>query len=181
MNIDADQVIVHIEAPQDQRIAELNTQLNETYVPYGASGSSKAQRQIQQDSLSSNISPSLLSKRAKSKSTSYYANDSWDLVDAIEKGKIKEVDLQSMDKDILPEPMKKLDTEERAKYVANKAKARKQIQAEILTLSEAREKYIAKEKQQHTKTQKDATISEALTSVISKQAEEKNFTLKINK
>ena len=38
LSIDADRKVVHIEAPQDARINELNAQLNQTYVPYGSKG-----------------------------------------------------------------------------------------------------------------------------------------------
>ena len=56
LSIDADQQIVHIVAPQDARIAELNARLNATYLPYGDEGAGKAQRQQAEDMKSSDIS-----------------------------------------------------------------------------------------------------------------------------
>ncbi|MFT6389410.1 MAG: hypothetical protein ACJAUP_002802 [Cellvibrionaceae bacterium] len=35
MSTNPDRKIVHIEALQDKKIAELNSQLNKTYIPYG--------------------------------------------------------------------------------------------------------------------------------------------------
>ena len=71
MSIDADQQVVHIVAPQDVAIAELNANLNQTYVPYGSEGVDNARRQTEQDELSSEISTGLLAQRAASKSLSF--------------------------------------------------------------------------------------------------------------
>ena len=69
MSIDANRKAVHILAPQDKRIAELNIKLNQTYVPYGKQGRAKAERQYEQDVKSLSISPALLAKRVQSKSS----------------------------------------------------------------------------------------------------------------
>jgi len=74
MSIDADKQIVHIDAPQDQQIAKLNSQLNDTYIPYGSLGKESAKRQRKQDEVNGSISSGLLAKRAKSKSSSFYNN-----------------------------------------------------------------------------------------------------------
>ncbi len=84
MSIDHNHKVTHVSAPQDKRIAELNQNLNETYIPYGAKGSFGESRQMRQDSKSDDVSAALLSKRAKIKATSLYNNSSWDLVDALQ-------------------------------------------------------------------------------------------------
>ncbi len=175
MSIDADQKIVHINAPQDEKIAALNSELNTTYIPYGESGETKAERQYEQDRLNQNISTSLLAKRAKSKSSSFYSNDSWDLVDAIEKEKINDQQLKSMKAEELPKDMQKLDKEERINYVNNKLNQRKKIKEEILKLSKEREQYIADQRKEEANAA--PSMSDALTQTIKKQAESKNFTL----
>ncbi len=173
MSIDANQRTVHIIAPQDQRIAELNSQLNKTYVPYGAHGTKKSMRQIAEDKKSAKISAGLLAKRARSKSTSFYNNTSWDLVDAIKEGKFDEEQLDKMDDSTLPEPMRKMTSVQKREYVASKSKARNEIKQEIQKLSESRETYVAKEKSKLAAAA--PSMSDALTAAVKKQAKEKNY------
>lgn len=173
MSINADRKIVHIEAPQDKRIAELNSQLNTTYVPYGQRGKVKVQRQYEQDQANSEISVGLLAKRAKTKSSSFYKNDDWDLVDAMDKGKVSEEQLIKMERKALPKDMRQLPEAERAEYVANKNKERQRIKAEIVKLSEKRESYVAEKKKEQVNAA--PSMSDALTQSIKKQAKEKAF------
>src|SRR5688572_24414947 len=49
MSIDHNHQVAHVVAPQDQKIAELNTRLNQTYIPYGTEGAAAAERQYEQD------------------------------------------------------------------------------------------------------------------------------------
>lgn len=171
MSIDANQKIVHIQAPQDEKIAELNSQLNKTYIPYGAQGKQKAQRQLEQDSKSAAVSVGLLAKRARSKASSLYNNANWDLVDAVEDGKVK---LDKLEADSLPEEMKAMSGQNRSHYVAEKSKERKKLKQEIAKLSKARDAYVAAQKK---KDHADVanTMNDALTSAIREQGSNKGF------
>jgi hypothetical protein len=173
MSIDANRRTVHIIAPQDKRIAELNSQLNNTYVPYGAHGKEKSKRQMAQDEQSKKISAGLLAKRARSKSSSFYNNTSWDLVDAMSDGKVDEDELAKMDKSALPEPMRELTAAQKNQYVEEKSKARKTIKQEIKQLSESRDTYVAEENQKQIAAA--PSMSDALTKAIKKQAKEKDY------
>ncbi len=174
MSIDANQIAVHVVAPQDKRIAELNRELNQTYVPYGKKGQTKHNRQMEQDNESNKISAGLLAKRAKSKSSSFYNNSNWDLVDAFEDGQIKTDDISKIDKETLPTEIRALSESELETYIIGKSNDRKKIKEEILTLSHSRDNYVAEEKKKMT----DAapSMSDALTKAIKKQAEAKNYT-----
>lgn len=173
MNIDADQKVVHIAAPQDKKIAELNAKLNATYVPYGAKGAEKVRRQVEQDAMSSDISAGLLAKRAKSKSSSFYSNAGWDLVDALNEAKIDEEELTKLDEAELPATMKSLSGEERVEYVRKKTDERNLIKEEIGKLSKLRTEYVAKMKQQQAAA--SPSMGDALTNAVKKQAEQKSF------
>ena len=175
MSIDANQESIHILAPQDKRIAELNKKLNKTYIPYGQQGRKKARRQIEQDMQSESISSALLAKRVESKSSSYYNNAKWDLVDALEEGEIEEQQLAQLDEEVLPEVMKKMDLEQRKEYVSKKSAERNKIKEEINKLSKQRSKHILKEKEKMA--QKAPSMSDALSKAITKQAKEKNYQL----
>ncbi len=173
MSIDANQQVVHIDAPQDKKIAELNAQLNQTYVPYGSNGGKNAQRQMEQDAFSSEISAGLLAKRAKSKSSSFYSNPSWDLVDALKDGEVDEETLTEIEDAALPEPMKGLSPKQKIEYVYAKAKEREVIKQEISELSRLRTSFVAEAK--HDQVAASPSISDALVNAVKKQAREKNF------
>ena len=171
MNIDANQRIVHVEAPQDKKIAELNAKLNKTYVPYGERGAQKAQRQLEQDTKSESVSVGLLAKRARSKASPLYNNANWDLVDAVEDGIVK---LENLGTDTLPADMKAMDDEEKAHYVAGKAAERKKLKKEIAVLSKARDEYVAAKAQQAAGDAAN-TVNDALTAAIRDQGHKKGF------
>jgi len=173
MSIDADQQVVHVVAPQDARIAELNAKLNQTYVPYGSKGAENAQRQMEQDELSSDISAGLLSQRAVSKSSSFYNNANWDLVDALNEGEVDEEELVAIEDTQLPEPMQGLSAQQKVDYVQQKATQRKQIKQEISALSRMRNSYVAEAKREQVAA--SPSVSDALTNAVKKQARQKNF------
>ena len=173
MSIDADQQVVHIVAPQDVAIAELNAKLNQTYVPYGSEGADNARRQMEQDELSSEISAGLMSQRAVSKSSSFYNNAKWDLVDALNEGEVDEEALVTIEDAQLPEPMQGLSAQQKVDYVQEKAAQRETIKQEISTLSRQRAAFVAAAK--HEQLAALPSISDALTSAVKKQAQQKNF------
>lgn len=173
MSIDANQQVVHIVAPQDDRIAELNLKLNQTYVPYGDTGAASAERQLEQDSLSSGISAGLLAKRAKSKASSFYNNANWDLVDALQEGKVAEDESILMEDDQLPEPMLGMSAQEKLDYVLEQTRERGRIKQEINELSKSRAAYVAEKQREQLAAA--PSMSDALTGAIKKQAQQKNF------
>ncbi|MDH3376666.1 MAG: VWA domain-containing protein [Gammaproteobacteria bacterium] len=171
MHIDQNYVVAHIVAPQDQRLVELNAQLNKTYIPYGTAGELKAARQVQQDERNAAESPAQLAGRVASKASSFYSNENWDLVDAMDSG---EVDLDEIETQELPQPMRSMDKQQRREFVDANAKQRKLLQREIKTLSESRDRYVAQKKQEAA--EKDVnTVDDALISAVRKQGERSNF------
>ncbi len=175
LSIDANQQVVHIKAPQDSRIAELNSRLNETYIPFGSKGGEKLQRQLEQDEQSREISSGLLAKRAESKITSFYSNANWDLVDAMKDGEVSEEALVQLEQEALPEPMKDLSSSEKMDYVKEKAQAREKIKQEITRLSGLRAAFVAEAKKDRAAA--SPSMSDALTQAVKKQAQQKNFVL----
>ena len=173
MSIDHNIQVVHFDAPQDERIAELNALLNDTYVPYGAEGAVKQEMQLEQDEQSHSISAGLLAKRAKSKASSFYDNAGWDLVDAIRQGEVDADDLAEFEEAALPEPMQAMTADERLDYVQAKDAERKKIQQEITELSNDRDAFVA-EKRAEMAVQAPS-MSDALIGAVRKQAEAKEF------
>ena len=134
-NINQNRQIIVQESPYDDAIRELNTQLNSTYIPYGDDGIFGLTRQAQQDA---NAGAEIVT-RGSSKSSAYYRNASWDLVDAIEE---EAVDLATLADDELPEELQGLTLEEKESYVAEVESERQEVQAKIRDLTDKREEYI---------------------------------------
>lgn len=169
MNIDSNQIIVEVAAPQDKEIIELGKKLNETYVAYGATGAAAKKRQAEQDVNAASVNDTVMAQRAMTKGSKQYANASWDLVDAEKEGK---VDVDKLDENSLPEEMKKMSKDERKKYVETKKKDRADIQAKINRLREERDKYVA---EQRKKEAGEKTLDEAMIDAIRTQAAKKNY------
>lgn len=169
LNIDQNQTVVHIDAPQDTRINQLNEELNKTYIGYGSKGKAKKERQKRQDSNAASYGAANTTQRAISKASKSYKNADWDLVDAVEES---EVSVEEMEEEALPDEMKSMDKAERKAYVDEMSKKRKAIQDEISTLNKDRRKHIdAERKKQAT----DNTLDGAIIKTIRKQATGKKF------
>jgi len=171
LNINHNQQIVHIAAPQDQEIARLNEQLNQTYIGYGRQGRQRVENQHRQDTNAAQLSQEAAVQRSIAKSSANYSNVDWDLVDAV---KHNAVTLQDMPTEALPEPMQTMTDEERHAYVQAKAKERGEIQGRILALNNQRQQFVTAEmkKQQID----DKTLGSAIIQAIHEQAARQHYT-----
>ncbi|MBN2376284.1 MAG: VWA domain-containing protein [Sedimentisphaerales bacterium] len=170
LNINHNQKTIHIDAPQDNEIAELNEKLNDTYIAYGTMGGASRHRQAEQDLNATRLSRSAGLQRAVSKSSAYYKNEDWDLVDACKDGK---VNLENIEAEELPQNMRDMTIAERTAYVESNTKTRTEIQQKIQQLNEQRKKYVAAEMK---KQQKDTnTLGSAIIQAVTEQAKKKNY------
>jgi len=170
LNIDHNQQVAHIAAPQDDEIARLSMELNDTYIAYGQAGEAARQRQAEQDKNAADISKQALMSRAVTKSSFNYRNSNWDLVDAL---KENQVELEDIKKKDLPENMQSMTMDQRKAYTDAKAKERDEIQKKIQELNIKRESYIAAERK---KQQADgSTLGSAIIKAVRNQAIGKNF------
>lgn len=174
MHIDQDRKIHHVSAPQDKKIAQLGVALNKTYVAYGIAGKTGAARQTEQDANAAKASIGSTIQRAISKSSAYYTNVAWDLVDAVKNGKVK---LEDIKKEDLPANMQKMTPAEQKDYVEAQAKKRAKIQGEIQKLSQARKKLVAAELKKQAEAGAES-LDSAMIKSLRTQAEAKNFKLK---
>jgi hypothetical protein len=169
MNIDQNQKLVHINAPQDKEITALGKKLNETYVAYGKRGYEKKMRQQMQDSNAATQGEAVMAQRSMAKASAQYNNAAWDIVDAEKEGKVK---VEELEEHQLPEEMKKMNKEERKKYIETKRKEREKIQKKINQLRKKRDKYVAaKRKEVAGENTLDAVVIKA----VREQAKQKNY------
>jgi len=169
MNIDQNQKIVHIKAPQDSMIMALGQQLNTTYISYGSTGVARKQMQLEQDRNAMASAPAAMVQRSVAKSSASYENAAWDLVDAKKDKKLSVAELKAEE---LPDEMKKMTPKEREAYVEKKTAERTELQAKIGTLNEERRKYVAEAQK---KVSADNTLDKAIISTIRKEAAEKGY------
>lgn len=169
MSIDSDKATVFVPSPYDERIDKLNNKLNDTYIGYGSLGHHKKEQQMMQDRNAAEYSQANAVSRAASKSSRFYKNSSWDLVDAVEE---EVVAIEDLDEDDLPEELKGKSEEEIAAYVEEKSAERKAISEEIQELTKQREAYVAKKR---AEMGDDSRLDAAMLKAIREQAAVKEF------
>ena len=170
MVIDHNQAVVHFDAPQDKDIARLGVELNKTYVAFGAAGQANLARQSAQDANSSSLASQGSSvQRALAKSSVYYCNNSWDLVDACKGTNFR---LSTVKPEELPVEMRKMTEVERKSYVATKAQEREKLQAEINRLNSDRTKYVAEQSRKQSTTN---TLESVVITTVREQAQKRNY------
>ncbi|PIS48099.1 MAG: hypothetical protein COT17_00030 [Elusimicrobia bacterium CG08_land_8_20_14_0_20_51_18] len=177
-NIDQDARVIQIAAPQDDKIEELNARMNSNYVPYGSRGSQKLREKKEMDSMSMGAGKSVAAERAAYNALAPAAQVSqseWDLVSAMETGKVK---ADAIDKEKLPEEMREMSREELKKYLDEKLRERESIKNEIISLQQARNKYIS---EMEKKEGQSNTLDKAIINSVRNQAKKKGYKFKEQK
>lgn len=144
-NINSDRKVQFIETPYDDQIDVYNSKLNDTYIGYGSSGSSKKAMQVRQDANAGTIGKANAVERSVSKSKSAYTNSSWDLVD-YEKANPGAV--EQVDKNTLPAEYKNKSTTEIKVAIKKKQEERETYQKKIGELAKQRQEYIDKKQKE---------------------------------
>lgn len=175
-SIDHNRQYEYIRCPQDDRLTQLNTELNGTYIAYTVAGRENRARQEMQDSANAAASPEAAMQRTISKSSKMYSNSSWDIVDAVDAGK----DIESIPSDSLPDNMRRMTLAERRAYVAELKAKRERIRAEIQALSAEREKWLADHRAAHHGGGGATTLDSALVQAIRTQAQRSGFTFSVD-
>lgn len=138
--IDHNRAVVAISAPQDPELAQLNRELNATYLPFGAGGAAGIANQSEQDGNSFKLGSSSFGSRAGAKARSTYDNRGWDLVDALARDATL---LDRLDDGSLPPALRGLARDEQRARIAEAAARRAAIRAEILRLDAERMRFVA--------------------------------------
>ena len=170
--IDQNKKLHYIRCPQDERINELNVQLNGTYLYYGAAGRESRDRQVVQDELNYAATEEAGVQRAVTKAQGAYNNSHWDLVDA---SKEADFEYEMLEPESLPAELQKLSTEELKERVEQEREKRTQIQGEILALVQERDTWRAAELKRLGELSEDG-LDTALVAALMSQAENAGFT-----
>jgi len=170
MAINHNQQTVHINSPYDYYILELNIKLNKTYIPYGKQGRRKIASQSTQDANASKYGKANEVSRTISKSSTFYKNSSWDLVDA--ETEQKDFSYTKIEKKLLPKELQQKTNKELETYVLKKKEERIKIQKKIQEENSKREKFVAAEKK---KNNINNHLENAMLKAIKKQGKQKNY------
>lgn len=170
LSIDQDSAVAYVAAPQDDEIAKLGVELNNTYIPYGVHGASSYARQQAQDSNAMASEGSMMA-RANSKASGFYRNSTWDLVDANKDGS---VDLGKLEESELPGNMQKMTKPERETYVKGMTEQRAAVAKRIADLNTARTKFVEAEMKKQAGTNTN-TLDAAMITALHEQAAKSGF------
>jgi hypothetical protein len=170
-NINSNAEVIFIRTPYDDRINKLSSEINNTYISYGASGGARKSLQMEQDGEALSQAPAVANMRAKAKISSNYRNSSWDLVDAYiaDPNIIEEVDPNDLSEELKGKSKKEIEI-----YVKVKIKERREIQDQIAALSIKREEFIKSEKAKDQSLKKD-DFGTAVTKSIKTRAVDRGF------
>lgn len=169
MCIEQNRKTVYIASPYDDQISTLNKELNKTYIGYGKLGRAKKEAQVQQDLNSASYSKANEVKRAVSKSSHFYKNSKWDLVDAMEE---EDFEIEDVEEKELPQEIQGKSKVEKEKYVAEKAEQRKKLKDEINALNSKRQLYVAEKQKENGD---DEMLDKVMIKAIKEQAATKAF------
>ncbi len=169
--IDQNRAVVSMATPQDQEIARLGLELNQTYLAYGVAGRAGAARQVAQDANVATLAPAsgAVLQRSVAKASANYQNSAWDLVDA---AKDKTFEVAKLKTEELPAPMQKMDAGERRVFIEKNSKERAEIQARINQLNAEREQYVAQRMKEVAGTN---TLDSVVISAVREQSAKRNF------
>ena len=162
-----------ITTPFDSELATLSTELNETYLPFGARGQAGLANQSAQDANAESLNTAAAASRAVTKSQGLYVC-SWDLVDACSSGKVT---LDDVSADELPVMMQSMTIIQRKTYVTTMGRRRAETQDRIKQLSSTRAAWLAEEIRR-LGTDDPNSFDNAIRSAIREQATGKGFTFK---
>jgi hypothetical protein len=169
---------VAIATPHDEQLARLSAELDDTRLYYGtATEKEMGQRKVDaSDKLHTAATVESRARRATfnaSKSgKDNFLGDS-ELVDAVASGR---VDMDSIDQEVLPESMQAMAPREQKALIAEKSKRRKDLQGQIVALTEKRSDYLRQKVEESGGAEE--SLDHKIYSVVRKQAAEKGLQYK---
>lgn len=177
LNIDQNQEYVAIKTPYDERIQELGSEINSTYVPYGGKAAEEnlAEQEAQDSNAMSNSASGAPVERSVYKAQRQYSKAAhWDIVSLVENGSLK---IDEIKPEHLPDHLKKLTPEELEKYINDQIQKRKAIRDEINELNKKRRGYIDTERKKKSE-QSDDLLDVQMEKALKEQAAEKDYEFK---
>jgi hypothetical protein len=172
--IDQDANEEEIPTPYDNELLTLNTNLNNTYIGYGATGADRKSKLEDVDQMNYSLKTSVAVKRVAVKGNKkMYKNAEWDMVDAYEADStvISKIPVQS-----LHDSLKSKSRTEVAAIVKQKKAERDILQERIAKLSKERDAFIASEKRKKAGTN-ISTLESEIEKILKEQVRRFNMNI----
>lgn len=122
----------------DEDLADLSEAINDTYIPLGEKGRQRRKNLVEQDENAKKRSPDAVASRSQLKTTRLYCAG-WDLVDALNAGRLSLYDLETEE---LPDNLREMSFEELEIYVDEMRKKRDDLQEQISKIADMRHQYM---------------------------------------
>jgi len=162
-----DSVLPVLSTPFDEKLRELNSQLNTTYVPYGPEGKLHFERMIRFDQHAEMLGGRMLCNRLQFKCMSTFYHPDWDYIDAcLDQPEL----LKNMSDQLLPLLLKGMKEEDRLVFFRKKVEQRNLLRETMMGYAVRMEEYLPK--------QNHRLLHEVMWSTILEQARKKGFTEK---
>ena len=161
---------IDLTSPFDKELAALSASLNKTYIAFGKAGRAGQARQRVADRAAAETSSNTAALRAAAKSKKQYFN-AWCLIDACER---KEVDLEKVKEEDLPEYMRGKTLEEKKAIMAKKRAERTAIQKKIAEINKKRGTWMAAERARRGQ-EADKSFDAAVRKALRAQAKAKGY------
>tara|TARA_R110002072_G_scaffold269796_2_gene429130 strand:+ start:44493 stop:45962 length:1470 start_codon:yes stop_codon:yes gene_type:complete len=168
--IEQDQVAV-IETPFDKELMALSSQINTTYLTFGANRTAWSANQIAQDGNALTLNPAAAAQRCQTKASSLYFNPTYDLCDAIKNPKF---DLAAVKKKDLPEKLRKLTPEQLKAHVVTMQEKRGKIQKQVAEIGRKRDAFVQAERRKNAKDG-EKLFEDAILESVREQARSRGF------
>ena len=170
LNINTNERVEHIPTPFDSTLIRLNDGLNKTYYGYGKRGVAMKQRQASQDANATEYGAANMAQRASAKAKKSYSNSDWDLVDAYT---ADSTFVEKIDKEELPEALKKKSKDELRKEIVHLQRERAAIRKELIEVEKKMQAYIVAVRKSRSDSQ---TLDNVLIDALTEQAKARGFT-----
>jgi Mg-chelatase subunit ChlD len=156
--------VVVIATPFDADLAKINSELASTTVVYG---SEKAQKKAKEsaDGAAKLAGPAAADRAAYNARTG--GNAAYDLIDNINKGKVK---LEDLKKEELPEEMRKMTLEEQKTHLDKLTKRRAELNMQVAELDKKRSEFITKKLAEDTKNRAADSFDNQVLRILQTQA-----------
>ena len=167
---------ISINTPYDDKINDLQYQLDQTRIYYGKSADKMVTKQAQSEKLNKEAGSSINARRSeynmsKSGKKAYYG--SYELINDVMGGK-KIADIPSSD---LPENMQKMSTTERQEYVDKLIEKRINLEKEIIGLNKQRQEYLDNEVAKMDASEVEQSFDDVIYKSMKEQAASKDIIL----
>ncbi len=174
MNIDQEQNIAAVRAPQDDEISRLGSEMNDTFVPYGEAGNTASAMQSKADEMAEeNEASGAAVQRSLFKSKKQYSSSmTWDVVSQVESGNLKIADIN---KKKLPPELRSMSNAQLNRYINKKIEERKKIREKIERLNRERETFVKKEEQKRSRSSAKKSLDRAMEQAVEVQASELDY------